>query len=327
MIGPDGTTVLLTGENGGSGDNYGSACSPAASRTTFDGAAQNYIAHFSAPFTGTFRPEGNLAAFNGKSGAAANGTWKLRITDTTQFDTGALQCWSVNVNQGTALGVVNDFNGNGTSDLAVFRPATGQWFINGVGSPIFGGSRNIPVPADYDGSGGADIAVFQPATGQWFFHSMAPSVQFGRSGDVPVPADYDGDTKADIAVYRTTDSNVGVWYLNIPGQNPVAWGVRGDIPMPGDYDGDGRADVGFTGRRPRRGSSPTPPPASRPAAALAMACPATSRFAPTSTTTGSWISCSSVPRPARGSGPDELRAGFLAVRVARRHSDRAGSRR
>jgi subtilisin-like proprotein convertase family protein len=244
VIAPDGTTVLLSGENGGNGDNYGSACSPATSRTTFDDGATNYVGHASAPFTGAFRPEGSLAAFNGKSGAAVNGTWKLRITDTTHFDTGALQCWSINVNQGPTLGVTNDFNGSGTSDLAVFRPASGTWFINGVGSPAFGLPGDIPVPGDYDGNGVADVAVYRPSTGQWFVNGGVPgTVQLGRSGDVPVPADYDGDTRTDMAVYRTTDGPGGVWYFNVPGQLPVAFGLRGDIPMPGDYDGDGRADL------------------------------------------------------------------------------------
>jgi len=43
---------------------------------------------------GTFRPEGALAALNGKS---ANGTWRLRITDDLGGDVGNLLCWSVTI--------------------------------------------------------------------------------------------------------------------------------------------------------------------------------------------------------------------------------------
>ena len=84
LVGPDATIVNLSVENGGSANNYGSACTPLTSRTTFDDSAANYIAHGSAPFVGSFRPEQPLSAFNGKSGAAANGTWKLRIVDSVR---------------------------------------------------------------------------------------------------------------------------------------------------------------------------------------------------------------------------------------------------
>ena len=213
--------------------------------------------------------------------------------------------------------MVNDFNGNGGSDLAVFRPSAGQWFINGVSNPFFGLPGDIPVSADYDGNGVADVAVFRPATGQWFVSGGVPgTILFGRSGDVPVPADYDGDTRTDIAVYRTTDSNVGVWYFNVPGQNPVAWGLRGDIPMPGDYDGDGRADVAVY----------------RPANSTRYIAYAAAGFSTSSST--SFGLTGDIPvradldndrkldfvvfRPSTGTWfmvPHELRAGFLAVRA------------
>ena len=36
LIAPDSTVVTLSNSRGGSGDNYGSSCSPDSSRTTFD---------------------------------------------------------------------------------------------------------------------------------------------------------------------------------------------------------------------------------------------------------------------------------------------------
>jgi subtilisin-like proprotein convertase family protein len=248
LIGPDGTTAKLSVENGGSANNYGSACSPTTSRTTFDDSATNLVVHASAPFVGSFRPEDQLSRFNGKSGAFANGSWKLRITDSFAGDTGTLNCWSLNINHGAIPDVVNDFDGNGLSDLTVFRPGNGQWFVNGGITPQFGLAGDVPVPGDYNGDGLVDVAVYRPSSGQWFVRNGVPStIQFGRSGDIPVPADYDGDAKTDPAVYRTTDSNAGVWLLNLPGGPPlvVPFGLRGDIPMPGDYDGDGRADLGL----------------------------------------------------------------------------------
>jgi subtilisin-like proprotein convertase family protein len=150
LVGPDGTTVALSAHRGGSGANYGSACSPATSRTTFDDSATNPISVGTAPFLGSFRPEQTLSVFNNKP---ANGTWKLRVTDDAALDVGTVLCWALNINQGPLFGLANDFNGNGVADLAVFRPGTGQWFINGLGSTAFGQPGDVPVPGDYDGNG------------------------------------------------------------------------------------------------------------------------------------------------------------------------------
>jgi subtilisin-like proprotein convertase family protein len=95
LIGPDGTTVELSTDNGSSGDNYGSACSPDASRTTLDDSAATAITAGTAPFVGTFRPEGMLSAFNGKTGVAVNGTWTLRIIDDVGADVGTHWCSSL----------------------------------------------------------------------------------------------------------------------------------------------------------------------------------------------------------------------------------------
>ena len=92
LIAPDGTTVLLSSANGGSGQNYGSSCSPDASRTTFDDAAGTAITSGSAPFAGTYKPQGTLASF---IGTAANGNWRLHIQDGFGGSLGTLRCWSL----------------------------------------------------------------------------------------------------------------------------------------------------------------------------------------------------------------------------------------
>ena len=99
LIGPDNTTIDLTSNNGYYGANagYGSACTPLTNRTTFDDAAPRSITTGTPLFVGSFRPEQALAAFDGKTGTAVNGTWRLRIKDNFVGNVGTLLCWSLTV--------------------------------------------------------------------------------------------------------------------------------------------------------------------------------------------------------------------------------------
>ncbi|HEX8738499.1 MAG TPA: FG-GAP-like repeat-containing protein [Pyrinomonadaceae bacterium] len=151
-----------------------------------------------------------------------------------------------------------DYDGDGKSDLSVFRPATGFWYIarpTGVPSQNFdsvqfGVNGDVPVPADYDGDGKTDVAVWRPSDGTWYLMQSTAgfrAAQFGASGDIPVPGDFDGDGKANLAVFRPS---TGSWYIaratGTPNQNfdSVPFGANGDKPIAGaDFDGDGKADV------------------------------------------------------------------------------------
>ena len=75
---------------GGSGQNFGTGANDCSGTpTVFDDAAATSITTGTAPFAGTFRPEGLLSTFNGK---AINGTWRLRVSDTAALDTGTVGC-------------------------------------------------------------------------------------------------------------------------------------------------------------------------------------------------------------------------------------------
>jgi hypothetical protein len=145
-----------------------------------------------------------------------------------------------------------DFDGDGHSDISLFRPSNGHWYLknSGNGTTItagFGLSGDIPVTGDYDGDGKADLAVFRPSNSHWYVQGSASgtvaNLGFGVAGDIPVPGAYDGDGRTDLAVFRPS---TGHWYIRSSTTGAITsfgFGVAGDIPVPGDYDGDGKTDL------------------------------------------------------------------------------------
>jgi uncharacterized delta-60 repeat protein len=158
------------------------------------------------------------------------------------------------INQLAAPGVHRaryDYDGDGRSDINVFRPSTNQWYILGSQSGIravgFGSAGDKLTPADYDGDGRTDVAVYRPSTGFWYWMNSSNgaigSKQFGVSGDIPIAADFDGDGRADLGLYRPSN---GYWFIFNFVYNTLDYfpfGATEDKPLAADYDGDGKADA------------------------------------------------------------------------------------
>jgi subtilisin family serine protease/subtilisin-like proprotein convertase family protein len=99
---PTGQSVRLFNRRGGSADNL--------TNTTFDDEATTPIANGSAPFTGSFKPEQLLSAFDGRS---AVGTWTLQVQDLASLDTGNVTAASISISVGPGGQMVQTF---GASD-------------------------------------------------------------------------------------------------------------------------------------------------------------------------------------------------------------------
>ena len=85
LMAPDGMTrIELFTDVGGSGDNF--------EDTILDDEAATSITEGSAPFEGSYRPEGNLAELVGRN---ICGTWTLEVTDDAWLSSGTLNSWAL----------------------------------------------------------------------------------------------------------------------------------------------------------------------------------------------------------------------------------------
>lgn len=168
LVDPSGTrAILLTSDNGGGGNNY--------TNTIFRTDAATLITSGSAPFTGTFRPEGTITTAPDRTGnstggtytsipaaalssAPINGSWSLRVFDDGFGTSGTLTNWSLSISKPGAYSTVFSGPGsfgsvipgggatNASPSVSVTPPATGTHNYNATTTDALGCQSSTVVP-------------------------------------------------------------------------------------------------------------------------------------------------------------------------------------
>jgi hypothetical protein len=139
----------------------------------------------------------------------STGEWFLDLDDDGRIDSCSIDRCIASFGQPGDLPAVGDWDATGTSKVGLFRPGSGEWFLdlNGNGQwdgcnvdkcvSGFGQEGDLPVAGDWDATGSSKIGVFRAATSEWFLDlngngqwdgaSVDKHITgFGQMGDLPV---------------------------------------------------------------------------------------------------------------------------------------------
>jgi hypothetical protein len=189
------------------------------------------------------------------------GWWFLDYNGNGQWDGCATdRCYNFGISEDTP--VTGDWDGDGKTEIGLFRKSIGMWFLdyNGDGAWSgcwtdrcynFGISEDTPVTGDWNGYGKTNIGVFRKSIGMWFLDldgtgtwwgcGIDGCYNFGISEDLPVTGDWNGDGLTEIGVFRPS---IGYWFLDHNGDHTwnnctadrcYQFGISLDLPVSGAF--------------------------------------------------------------------------------------------
>ncbi len=223
---PDGTIALLSYQLGGAGAGFGTDCPADANDTTLDDGATTALLDGTAPFVGSFRPQGSLSVFGGKTGAQVNGNWEFIAIDLGPADTGSIECVTLELNgtpfSGGGCYTKGDLNHPNLQTDLLFRNVNSNnnvvWLMDGV-------TRTT----------GAAITP-NPASADWRIMGAD---------------DFNDDNYTDLVFNSTTTNAVEFWLMNGTSRPAAAVPISGaptlalnwTLAATGDANHDGQPDI------------------------------------------------------------------------------------
>lgn len=167
---------------------------------------------------------------------ASDGAWFVALSNGAAF-TPASYAWLPSWGASSVfIPLAGDFTGDGKTDVALYDPVHGDWFVavstgSGFTPAAYGwlGGWGIssppykPLVGDFNGDGKMDVGLFDPVHGDWFVATSTGSgfaaSEFGwlpgwgaSSTNLAFAGDFTGDSKADVCLY---DPVHGDWFVAV----------------------------------------------------------------------------------------------------------------
>jgi hypothetical protein len=240
---PDGTKIVFARSLNGSSVEIFVMDADGANQTRLT----NNFAGDSSPSWQPGPPPDTIGVFR-----PSTGQWLLKNSNTS-----GRANLSVDFGQAGDLPISGDWNGDGVTDLGVFR--NGQFLLRQSLGTIttvnFGQAGDLPIAGDWNGDGADDLGVFR--NGQFLLRKpvkvcpacpivfLTITFNFGQAGDTPVAGDWNFDGIDTVGTF-----NAGSWALrnsNSAGAADITvlFGTApGARPVVGDWNGDGIDTIG-----------------------------------------------------------------------------------